>query len=156
MSIEGKNFCDPDLSNGPYGLAVDRLMNLEPQTLFNAWTKEFDVWFAAPGSILMTGKVNTPFFFQTAFRPDENSDLQRHPHYGRFLKIIPNQLVKLTWVTGTAGTKGSETVVTVELIPKNKRTLLKLEHSGFLDEDSKNRHEQAWPSVLEQLEKKLY
>lgn len=152
--MDNKIFREPDLSNRPLNLTVKRLMNLKPETLFNAWTKEFDVWFAAPGSVLMTGKVNTPFFFETEFRPDENSDLQRGQHYGRFLQLVPNQLIKLTWVTGAGGTKGSETVVTVELTPKDEKTLLNLTHSGFPDEESKNGHQQAWPMVLEQLEKR--
>lgn len=149
-----KIFREPDLSNRPLGLTTERLMKLKPDTLFNAWTKEFDIWFAAPGSVLMIGEVNTPFFFETEFRPNKNSDLQRAPHYGRFLQLIPNQLIKLTWVTGVGGTKGNETVVTVELTPKGEKTLLKLTHVGFPDEDSKNGHQQAWPMVLEQLEKK--
>lgn len=154
MTTDKEIFREPDLSTRPLNLTVERLMNLKPETLFNAWTNEFDVWFAAPGSVLLTGKVNTPFFFETEFRPDENSDLQRSPHYGRFLKLVPNQLVKLTWVTGKGGTKGSETVVTVELTPKDEETLLKLTHSGFPDEGSKNGHQQAWPMVLDQLEKR--
>ena len=147
-------FREPDLSNRPLNLTAERLMNLKPDTLFNAWTKEFDVWFAASGSVLMTGEVDTPFFFETEFRPDENSEVQRAPHYGRFFKLVPNRLIKLTWVTGAGGTKGYETVVTVELTPKDEKTLLKLTHSGFPDEESKNGHQQAWPMVLEQLEKK--
>lgn len=154
MTSDKKIFREPDLSNKPFNLTVERLMNLKSETLFNAWTKEFDVWFAAPGSVLMTGNVNTPFFFETEFRPDENSDLQRSPHYGRFLKLVPNQIIELTWVTGVGGTKGSETVVTIELTPKDGKTLLKLTHSGFPDEESKNGHQQAWPIVLEQLEKR--
>lgn len=154
MTSNKEIFREPDISNRPYDLTVESLMNLKPETLFNAWTNEFDVWFASPGSVLMAGKVNTPFFFETEFRPDENSDLQRSPHYGRFLKLIPNQLIKLTWVTGKGGTKGFETVVTVELTSKVEKTLLKLTHSGFPDEESKNGHQQAWPMVLKQLEKR--
>lgn len=118
-------------------------MKLKSEKLFNAWTNEFDVLFAEPGSVLMTGKENTPFFFETEFKPGINSDLQRHPNYSRFLRIVPNQLIKLTWVTGEAGTKGSETVVAVELTTIDEKTLLKLTHSGFPDEESKNRHQQA-------------
>ncbi|MDL5513913.1 SRPBCC domain-containing protein [Arenibacter sp. M-2] len=154
MTTDKEIFRDPDLSNRQLNLTVERLMNLKPETLFNAWTKEFDVWFAAPGSVLMTRKVNTPFFFETEFKPNENSEIQRSPHYGRFLQLVPNQLIKLTWVTGTGGTKGIETVVTVELKPKDEKTLVKLTHSGFPDEESKNGHQQAWPMVLEQLEKR--
>jgi uncharacterized protein YndB with AHSA1/START domain len=154
MTSDKKIFREPDLSNRPYSLTVEKLMALEPITLFNAWTKEFDLWFAAEGSVLTEGKINTPFFFETEFRPNENSDIQRHPHYGRFLNLVPNQLIKLTWVTGAGGTKGSETIVTVELKSKKEKTLLKLTHSGFPDEESKNAHQQAWPMVLEQLEKR--
>ncbi|MFP4042775.1 MAG: hypothetical protein ACLFT6_08495 [Bacteroidales bacterium] len=39
-------------------------MTLKSEKLFNAWTNEFDVWFAAPGSVLMAGKENTPFFLR--------------------------------------------------------------------------------------------
>ena len=154
MTSDKEIFREPDISGRPYSLAVERLINLKPETLFNAWTKEFDVWFAAPGSVLMTGKVNTAFFFETEFRPNEDSNIQRSPHYGRFLKLVSNEIIKLTWVTGAGGTKGSETIVTVELTPKDEKTLLKLTHSGFPDEDSKNAHQQAWPMVLEQLEKR--
>lgn len=66
---------EPDLSNRPYHLTVEQLMNLPPENLFNALTKEIDHWFAAPGSVLMTPEVNAPFFFEMEFRADENSEL---------------------------------------------------------------------------------
>lgn len=60
-------------------------MALSPDVLFRAWTQQIDRWFAAPGTAL----------------------------YSRFLRLEPSRLVELTWVTG--GTKGAETVVTVEM-----------------------------------------
>jgi uncharacterized protein YndB with AHSA1/START domain len=79
----------------------------------------------------------------------------RHPHYGRFLRLIPDKLVELTWVTGAGGTDGAETIVTVALQPIGHTTRLNLKHAGFASDDARDRHRQAWPVVLAQLERQV-
>jgi len=139
----------PDIPSRSFMLTTERLMLISAQRIYRAWTKEFDIWFAAPGTLMMEGEVNTPFFFETRF---EN---QRHPHYGRFVRLRRNRLVEMTWVTGEGGTGGAETLLTVELAPREKGTMLRLTHAGFTSEESMKRHEAAWPTVLEQMEKRL-
>ncbi|WP_235949760.1 SRPBCC family protein [Paenibacillus apii] len=138
-----------------FSLKVERQMKALPEVLYEAWTRKFDRWFAEPGSVIMEGEVNTVFFFETVSRTAQDSTIRRHPHYGRFLRLEQDRLVEMTWVTGEGGTKGAETVVTAQLVPRQGGTLLSLTHSGFPDEDSRDAHEQAWPFVLEQLDKQM-
>ncbi len=77
------------------------------------------------------------------------------PTTAAFLRLERDRLVEMTWVTGAGGTQGAETVVRVELTPQGTSTHLRLTHSGFPDEESRNQHHHAWPLVLEQLERRL-
>ena len=129
----------PDLSSRPFEGKAERTMAAPPHVVFQAWTTtQFDRWFAAPGTVLMKPEVDAPYFFEARF------DGQRHPHYGRFLRLVPDRLVEMTWLT-EAGTKGIETVVTVKLTPSGSGTHVHLSHSGFPDEASSKGHAHVRP-----------
>jgi uncharacterized protein YndB with AHSA1/START domain len=104
------------------------------------------MWFAQPGETMMHPEIDRPFFFYN------RHDWGRHAHYGRFLELVPDKLVVMTWVTGKDATFGAETVVRVELTPVKEGTLVRLTHSGFDDAQACKGHEEQWPSGLETLE----
>src|SRR5271167_438077 len=145
----------PDLSARPFDLAVERTFAARAALLYEAWTTGFDRWFAAPCSVLMRPEVNAVFFFETEFKHESAPAIQRHPHYGRFLRLVPDRLVEMTWVTGALGTEGAETVVTVELTPENAGCRLRLAHAGFADAAARDRHREAWPWVLDRIDAAL-
>ncbi|WP_199731742.1 SRPBCC family protein [Cohnella endophytica] len=145
----------PDLGARPFHLTVEREMDASPEAIYEGWTERIDRWFAAPGTVLMRPEVNAAFFFETVHRFENQEKADRYPHYGRFLKLEKARLLELTWVTGPKGTKGAETVVTVELYPRGGGTQLRLSHAGFPDEESRDQHAVAWPYVLEQLDNRL-
>src|ERR1700694_3303697 len=138
--------CPPDLSSESFALTVERSMMAAPDALFQAWT-HFEQWFSAPGCTLMRPEVNAPYFFEV------HAAGQRHPHYGRFLRLEPDRLVELTWFT--SATKG-ETVVTGDLTASGSGTHLRLTHAGFPDEESRDQHQTAWPHVLAHLDEVIH
>jgi hypothetical protein len=54
---------EPDLSEHRLRLSVDRDMATSSAALFRAWTQQFDLWFAAPGSVIMDAGINKVFYF---------------------------------------------------------------------------------------------
>ncbi len=137
----------PDLSERTWQVTVERDMAAPPSVLYRAWTELIDQWFALRGSVLMRPFVNEPFFFETLH---ENI---RQPHYGRFLRLEKDRLIELTWVTGPSGTRGAETIVTIELASRGAGAHLRLTHAGFPDEEARDLHAEAWPLVLDVLDK---
>lgn len=148
--------CEPDLSARPYRATAARLMPVDAERLYAAFTMELERWFAAPGSLLMKLEVNAPFFFEMEHRFETEASAVRQPHYGRFLELVPERSIRMTWVSGPEGTCGVETVLTISLHALGESTTrVELKHEGFAAQAAAEQHEKAWPFVLAQLEAHL-
>ena len=135
----------PDLSARPLQTTCEHTVNATPDAVYAAWTRRFDAWFAQAGTLVMVPEPGRPYFF---YNRDEWG---RHPHYGRFLDVVENELVEMTWMTGNGtpeGTEGAETILRIELASKGAATEVRLTHSGFVSEASRDGHEENWPLAL--------
>jgi uncharacterized protein YndB with AHSA1/START domain len=142
----------PDLSARPLQTTCEYTVNAKPEDVYAAWTNRFDIWFAQAGTLEMVAKAGRPYFFYN------RDDWGRHPHYGRFLEVVENKLVEMTWITGNGtpeGTEGAETVLRIELVPKGTATEVRLTHSGFVNERSRDGHKENWPLALKILDEAL-
>lgn len=137
----------PDLSSRPLRMTVEHLLKTTPALLYKAWTEQLDTWLAAPGTVLMSPKADTAFYFET------HHGTLKLPYYGRFIKLVKDQRIEMTWLS--TGTKYLETVIIIELTPTDSGTRLVLTQAGFPDESSRHDHEQAWPHFLQILDDRL-
>lgn len=141
-----KSKCTPNISSRPHEMSLERQMTASAEQIYDAWTKDFDCWFAEPGELIMTPEVDKPWFFHN------RKDWGSHPHYGRFVELEKNKLVVTTWLTGENGTDGNETIIRIELTPNDKGTFLRMTHSGFANQKSCQGHIDNWPAALDELE----
>lgn len=132
-----------------HALTLTRTSPLPAATLYRAFTSGWGTWFAEPSTARVRAAVGEPFFFEVVQRFDDGRDPVHHPHYGRFLRLERDALVSLAWVTGTGGTAGAETILTVHLDAiAGDFTRITLTHEGFATADARDGHEKAWPMIL--------
>jgi uncharacterized protein YndB with AHSA1/START domain len=142
----------PNLSARPLQVTCQYTVNARPEEVFAAWTTRFDTWFAQEGTLVLVPELGRPYFFYN------RDDWGRHPHYGRFLDVVENRLIEMTWMTGngtTEGTEGAETILRIELVPNDGATEVHLTHSGFVSGKSCDGHKENWPLALEILDEAL-
>ena len=142
----------PDHSDRPLQVSCTHTVHAQPAAVYAAFTTRFDAWFAQAGTVAMVPEPGRPYFFYN------RDDWGRHPHYGRFLELIENELIEMTWITGNGtpvGTEGAETILRIELAAAGEGTEIRLTHSGFVNQNSCDGHEENWPLALEILDEAL-
>jgi uncharacterized protein YndB with AHSA1/START domain len=124
---------------------VTRHLSASPDRVYRAWTdpEQFKKWFLAERLIMHQG-VDGLFFWETLYQGNV------WPHYGRFLDLDEPRVVELTWMSHA--TQGLESIVRVELVPKDGGTDLTLTHSGLPDEKSRADHQEGWTQIAATLD----
>ena len=138
----------PDLSDRTHKMEIEYQMKADAASIYDAWTRNFDLWFAQPGELIMVPEENSVFFFYN------RHDWGRHPHYGRFISLEKDKSIEMVWLT-VGGTSGEETVINIELTPNDGGTLFKMVQSGFKNQADAKGHQDNWPLALEELDERL-
>lgn len=132
-----------------HALTITRTSPRSAAALYRAWTTRWHAWFAGADTIRMQAEAGAPFFFDVVQLFPDGQDPVRHAHYGRFLRLVPDALVSLTWVTGAGGTAGAETTLTVHLdAVAGDFTQVTLTHEGFATAQARDTHDAAWRVIL--------
>ena len=70
---------------------------------------------------------------------------------GEYFTVQPPHLLEFTWRHDWEGADRVETRVRYELIERNGGTLVRVTHSGFQSEESRDDHGRGWAQVLDWL-----
>jgi uncharacterized protein YndB with AHSA1/START domain len=139
-----------DLVTKP-ALRLERRLGAPPRKVFSAWTdpREIARWFGPAGAEQFNAEIEARIGgrYRIGFR---GADGERHEVGGTYLEFVPDRKLAFTWAWHT--TPERESLVTVELEPDAKGTLLTLRHEKFFDEAARDRHRGGWSQTLDKLQ----
>ena len=129
-------------------LNVSRLIRAAPEDVFRAWTdpERMQRWFGTTKQIV-NPKVDGLFYLAMEHQG------RTWPHYGRYLRLEKARAIEFTWMS--EGTEGKETVVTIELAPRDGGTQLTLNHLGVPDTEMGRGHQEGWTAIVAEFAKSL-
>jgi uncharacterized protein YndB with AHSA1/START domain len=127
-----------------FSCSASRQIDCHPLGLFGIWTKAevfLQVGEPKPSAAIFDAVKDGLFYWTIEWQG------ATHVHYGRYLHVESPHLLKLTWMS--EGTKGKETLLTLEFKPEKGGTFLTVTHEGFGEQATARQHEQGWKENLE-------
>ena len=136
-------------------LEIKRFINAPRDRVYKAWTDpdQLKQWWGP-------ADVKTRSFTADArvggkYRWDLfNQNGEEMSVFGEYRELIPGKKIVFTWKwDDDENWKAHDSVVTIELSDRDGGTEVKLTHVKLPSEESRDRHNQGWSSVLDRLEK---
>jgi uncharacterized protein YndB with AHSA1/START domain len=138
-------------------LEITRFINAPPARVYKAWTDpaELQRWFGPED--VRTIKIDADVRVGGKYRWDlVNQQGEEMGCLGEYRELVPGKKVVFTWKwDDDEAWENHNSVVTVEFSPRDGGTEVKLTHERLPSEESRDRHNEGWNSVLERLEKFL-
>lgn len=134
---------------GAFRTDIARSYDAKPEQVFDAWVNPASVqaWLADGGKAIVDAREDGLFYLEMPFED------RKYPHYGRYLRIDRPRLLEFTWIS--EGTRGKESVVTIELVARGGKTELTLTHEGLPDQEMAESHKNGWSEFLTSLTRRL-
>ena len=135
-------------------LEVKRFINAPRARVYAAWTDvaQLKEWWGPEGvrtrSLVADVRVGGKYRWDVANQEGEEISV-----FGEYRELIPGKKIVFTWKWDNDDVwKNHNSIVTVELSDRDGGTELLLKHEQLPNEESRDRHNEGWNSVLEKLE----
>jgi len=142
---------------GKTSLEIIRFINAPPARVYKAWTDpaELQRWFG-PEEV-RTIKIDADVRVGGKYRWDLlKQDGEEWACLGEYRELVPGKKIVFTWKwDDDESWENHNSIVTVEFSARDGGTEVKLTHEKLPSEESRDRHNQGWNSVLDRLEKFL-
>jgi uncharacterized protein YndB with AHSA1/START domain len=136
-------------------LQITRFINASPARVYKAWTDpaELQRWFGPENvrtiDIAAEVRVGGKYCWNLVKQDGEEMSCR-----GEYRELVPERKVVFTWKwDDDEAWENHNSVVTVEFLARDDGTEVKLTHEQLPSEESRDRHNEGWNSVLDRLEK---
>jgi uncharacterized protein YndB with AHSA1/START domain len=138
-------------------LEIIRFINAPPARVYAAWTDpaQLKEWFG-PETVRTRNLIADPhvggkYCWELVNQRGEDMSV-----FGEYRELVPGRKIVFTWQWDDDEVWENRTsLVTVELSDRDGGTELRLTHEELPSEESRDRHNEGWNSVLDCLEKFL-
>lgn len=135
-------------------LEIVRFINVRANRIYEAWTDpaQLKEWWGPEG--VRTRNLTAEVQVGGKYRWDLTSpDGEEMSAIGEYLELIPGKKIVFTWKWEDDEAWDNRTsVVTIELFERDGGTELRFRHEQLPSEESRDRHNEGWNSLLDGLE----
>ena len=136
-------------------LQIKRFINAPRSRVYAAWTDpaQLKEWWG-PESVrtrnfVAEARVGGKYRWDLINQADEEMSV-----FGEYRELVPEKKIVFTWKWDDDEVwENRDSIVTVELSDRDGGTELLLKHEQLPSEESRDRHNEGWNSVLDRLEK---
>jgi len=135
-------------------LVITRLFDAPRALVFKMWTDPAHMvrWWGCPRNKAATvteHDLRPGGRWRVVMRLEDGTD---HRVAGAFREVSPPERLAFTWAwEDAAGNRGHETVVTVTLAERGRKTEMTLHHAVFESTEARDLHGEGWTASLDRL-----